>query len=107
MKQIKQPALPLIPLTVAGICVITGISLLLVYLNKPADNKSFETGDKLPVIDGTGSDPRQQQASGSVLQGAARVGDLQGKEGSAVQQSQGVQQGPTSIDELLRDKEIQ
>lgn len=96
-----------IPLVIAGCLVLLG-AIGLAYAVWPPGQEPTQTsvGGELRVIDSTGTDPRLQQATDGILQGAARTKDFGNNQGSEnFQQTSGVSQG-TSIDELLKDKEI-
>lgn len=95
------------PLVLAISLLAIGIGLLVVFTNQPEEEPATtSSGPALQVIENPGSDPRQQQATGSTLQGAARVNDLAPNGGSSLQQGQGIQQAPSSTDDLLKDKTI-
>lgn len=98
-----------LPLALAAGLIAIGGGLFVIFSQKTATSRPQPTSSgQLQVIDGSNADPRQLQSDSSAIQGAAKVNDLmQGKEGAAVQQGQGVQQGVTNIDQLLQDKQIQ
>jgi hypothetical protein len=111
MKKILPPSRNILPVIAVVLCIVFGVSVFTVFMKKDAKDASISASpdaNTLRVIDNTGSDPRQQQATGMSLQGAAKVSDfMQDKGSSAVQQGQGIEQGPTSVDELLKDKTLQ
>lgn len=94
----STPSLP--ALLVAAAFIIIGLAGLAFALRDVAKNSGADKQSDLQVIEGTGQQPHEQTGGAQELQDAARTQDLiQGKDGESVQPG-------TSVDELLKDKEI-
>lgn len=95
----RQPSLRSL-LLAAGL-VLLGLIVLAIVTNIDDSPESISQDSGLEVIEGTGNNPSGQQSQTSQrLQNAAKTSDfIQGEEGDNVQPG-------TSVDELLKDKEL-